>query len=193
MSDVLKGIISKVKKAQGIIKVIDFLVTGPIGTAVANLITKNIVRNPLAKPKFVGERHAVLSSSFGPVIANFAGPGTKVLERLRRGDLGVDPDKNGSFKNSLDTAARRHDILYSLAKDMPQIRLADELFIQDVKNSNQPTLLKKMIMGLFKLKMFGENVNLNIPGLLPLGAKLSKKNRDMLLDELKKTNVSLGN
>lgn len=194
ITDSLKAIIATVRKAKGVIKAVDFLVTGPIGTAVANAAQKAFGRNPLARPKFSGERHAVLSSPWGAVISSYAGPGTMVLKRLRRGDEGVDPDRNGSYHNSLDQAAKRHDILYSLATTMKQIRVADELFVKDVKKSNQPELLKKIIMSLFKLKILGENVNIGIPGISdPVGARLKKADRDLLMKALRDTNISLGN
>lgn len=193
VTSTLKSIIDKIIRAKGAVEAVDFLITGPVGTAVANLIQKNIVRNPLARPKFEGERHMVLTSAWGPVIASFAGPGTRIISRLKRSDRGVDPDKNGSFIRSLDQAARKHDILYSLARDMNQIRVADEIFLKDVNKSSQPDIIKKMLKSLFKLKMFGENINIpGIPGSELHGKKLKNADINFLLEKLIETNVSLG-
>lgn len=48
---------------------------------------------------------------------NYCGPGTKLKERLERGDRGVNP---------LDEACREHDIAYSQSKDINHRHIADK-------------------------------------------------------------------
>ena len=50
-------------------------------------------------------------------MANYAGPGTDVIGRLR---LGIKP------VNTADKAAQRHDLDYTRAKNIKDIRKADE-------------------------------------------------------------------
>lgn len=71
---------------------------------------------------FEGENHGVLwVPGKGFERANFMGPGTKIIERLKRGDVG---------KTSIDRISQLHDIDYTLAgntqTDADQIRLARE-------------------------------------------------------------------
>lgn len=47
----------------------------------------------------------------------YCGPGTRLKERLRRGDPGINP---------LDGACKEHDIAYSIYKDLPQRHQADK-------------------------------------------------------------------
>lgn len=49
---------------------------------------------------------------------NYLGPGTKLDKRLQRGDLGI---------NSLDEAAKEHDIAYSQSKSLSDRHKADEI------------------------------------------------------------------
>lgn len=49
---------------------------------------------------------------------NFCGPGTKLQERLKRGDRGI---------NQLDEACRDHDIAYSTSKDLESRHQADKI------------------------------------------------------------------
>lgn len=47
----------------------------------------------------------------------YCGPGTRLQERLRRGDPGINP---------LDQACKEHDIAYSIYRELPQRHLADK-------------------------------------------------------------------
>ncbi|KAI8117968.1 hypothetical protein CVS40_10308 [Lucilia cuprina] len=51
----------------------------------------------------------------------FCGPGTKLKERLERGDKGI---------NLLDSACREHDIAYSLSKDLNKRHQADQILAE---------------------------------------------------------------
>jgi len=51
----------------------------------------------------------------------FCGPGTKLAERLKRGDKGMNP---------LDAACREHDITYSQFKDLKNRHQADNILAE---------------------------------------------------------------
>lgn len=60
-----------------------------------------------ARPGFPGENHAILQLPNGlPGIANYMGPGTNIIERLKRGD---------PPRTNVDRVAMRHDIDYQAA------------------------------------------------------------------------------
>ena len=50
----------------------------------------------------------------------FCGPGTRLKERLEKGQTGINP---------LDSACRRHDIAYSKSKNLQDRHLADAILI----------------------------------------------------------------
>lgn len=51
---------------------------------------------------------------------NYCGPGTKLIERLKRGDKGV---------NALDDACKQHDIYYGFHKNNEERQTADKLLL----------------------------------------------------------------
>lgn len=57
------------------------------------------------------------------VRSNFSGPGTKVADRIRRGDRGV---------TTQDKAANAHDIRYSLSKGAEDVRRADNKMVSSL-------------------------------------------------------------
>ena len=100
-----------------------------LGTDLKNLIPSS---DATARPSFPGEKHAILKLPNGrPGIANYMGPGTNVIERLKRGDKGRTP---------ADTVAKRHDIDYTLAsgkstkeEQLKAIRNADNRMVNSLK------------------------------------------------------------
>jgi hypothetical protein len=75
-------------------------------------------------PGYRGEFHGVLKMPTGlPRVASFMGPGTALVERTRRGDDGLTP---------VDKTANVHDIEYTLAKNVGDIRKADVRMIKNV-------------------------------------------------------------
>ena len=100
-----------------------------LGTDLKNLIPSS---DATARPSFPGEKHAILKLGNGrPGIANYMGPGTNVIERLKRGDKGRTP---------ADTVAKRHDIDYTLAsgkstkeEQLKAIRQADNRMVNSLK------------------------------------------------------------
>ena len=80
---------------------------------------------------------------------NYLGPGTRLKERLRRGDRGV---------NRLDELAKIHDIDYSKAKNLQDKWKADDKMIRAIsklpgKKTMQERIVKKIMQTKRKLKL----------------------------------------
>jgi hypothetical protein len=74
-----------------------------------------------------GEKHALLRVNGKTVLANFMGPGTKLKERLQRGDEPV---------SDIDKISLAHDLRYMLAKTPAEIQEADRLFLARARISD---------------------------------------------------------
>lgn len=147
-----QGILTSAMAVISAVKGLDTLVTGQIGTAVSNTLSKAFNSNPDWKPGFAGEHHAVFETKHGLTRANFAGPGTNLKKRIPRGDRGVDGP------NGIDEAARVHDIEYARAKDFSDVRRADAKFIKRVNRSSAGPKMRALVAGLMNAKNFGEDL-----------------------------------
>jgi len=131
--DIVRGIMNKGKDVGKFgLKHRDSIqgaLTGEVGTALRNLIPDS---DETARPAYPGEIHAILKLPNGKNgVANFMGPGTQIIKRVRRGDPGRTPS---------DTVAERHDIDYSIAQNardkagqFKQVRAADNRMINSLK------------------------------------------------------------
>ena len=111
--DKVRGVIDTAKKGFEIAKTAKNVVGAIIGAATGEIGTN--LRNRLpdsdgnARPGFAGEKHAILRLPNGKNgMANWMGPGTQVVKRLKRGD----PPRSAA-----DKVAKRHDIDYTLSKE----------------------------------------------------------------------------
>ena len=80
---------------------------------------------------------------------NYLGPGTRLQQRLKRGDRGV---------NRLDELAKIHDIDYSKAKSLKDKWKADDKMIRAIKNlpgkkTKQERIVKAIMHTKRKLKL----------------------------------------
>ncbi|CAH3176464.1 unnamed protein product [Porites lobata] len=80
---------------------------------------------------------------------NYAGPGTKLAKRLKRGDKGI---------NRLDDIALHHDIAYSKAKNLQDKWKADDVMIKAIdrlpgKKTMTEKVVKKIMQAKRKLKL----------------------------------------
>lgn len=121
-----------------------------VGKTVASRITGKT--NPDARPGFAGERHIPLPTNFGLTKANFAGPGTQIAQRIKRGDVGVDGPRG------IDQIAKQHDLDYVRATKESDIRKADNDMINRVKKSSAGKLTKKIVIAGLKAKKLGEDL-----------------------------------
>jgi hypothetical protein len=164
-----EGIISNAKKVaenlykhRQLIKKIgskasDFY-TGEYGTKIKNLIPSS---DDTARPAFQGENHAILRLKNGKQgYANYMGPGTNVIGRVERGDMGRTP---------ADMVAKRHDIDYQLAavvgdkkRQLDLVRQADKRMVNSLNNIQRDKRdnWRNIQVGkrLIQAKMIGENV-----------------------------------
>jgi hypothetical protein len=107
-------------------KTLGNLYTGEIGTAIRNAIPDS---DDTARTGFVGEKHAILVLKNGKNgVANYMGPDTKIVERLKRGD---------PPRTEVDEISKAHDIRYALAKNNKDIRKADDIFSKAVRNTEK--------------------------------------------------------
>lgn len=124
--------------------------TGEVGTAIRNALPDN---DETARPGFPGERHAILQLANGKNgVANYMGPDTALLKRLKRGDPG---------RTAVDEVSKAHDIRYALAKNMNDIRTADNKMISAVKGIERNRGDNPRNIGLAKLitaKKFAEDI-----------------------------------
>jgi len=96
--------------------------SGEVGTMVKNMIPSSDENGRSAYP---GEKHAMLQLANGKYgIGNYIGPGTEVVKRIRRGD----PPRTLS-----DKVAEGHDIRYTLANNLDDIRRADTVMVNKLK------------------------------------------------------------
>ena len=77
-----------------------------------------------------GERHGFIKipGKLIPERANYMGPGTKIIERLKN---------NCNGKSVTDNISKAHDIRYGLAENADQTRYADQMMIAALKKANQ--------------------------------------------------------
>ena len=62
---------------------------------------------------------------------NYCGPGTKLKERLERGDQPI---------NKVDTVCMKHDIAYSKAENNQDIKQADDEMIKELDTIHKPSI-----------------------------------------------------
>ena len=132
----------------------------PIGNALRNAIPDS---DSGARTGFTGETHMIMKLKNGKNgVANFMGPGTQVIERVKRGDPGRTP---------ADSVAKMHDIQYSLAGNarnkadqLKQVRLADNRMISSLKRirANRSDAGRNISAGmrLIQAKEIGEDLGI---------------------------------
>jgi hypothetical protein len=162
--DIARGLYDKGKEAGKFLtkagKMASDLYASDIGKAVQNIIPSS---DETARPGFAGEKHAILQLPNGKYgVANYMGPGTKVIKRLKRGD---------APRTLSDKSAMRHDIDYALASGLKSkeeqikaIREADKRMVKNLDRiaKNKSDNAKNIFMGrrLIQAKMAGEDLGL---------------------------------
>ena len=135
--------------------------------------------------RYPGELHSPLKMPDGSLrVGNFIGPGTQILKRLQRGDIGL---------TGVDMLAMRHDSLYSLAKTKKDIRKADEDFLKILKSGvvkDHPFNLKAGNLGISS-KYAAETISgVKFPSAKEL--KANNPNDPLLLKVIADTDVMFG-
>lgn len=127
---------------------IQSLYTSELGNAVRNMLPD---ADENARPGFPGEMHAPLVLPNGKQgQANFMGPGTKVLQRIERGD---------PPRTEVDKISRAHDIRYALARSMDDIREADNKMIRKVDEAQGKDATQNIVLAnAIRAKAFAEDI-----------------------------------
>jgi hypothetical protein len=138
------------------------LYSGQYATQLKNMLPNS---DATGRPAYEGENHAIIKLSNGRFgTASFLGPGTKVVERIRRGD---------PPRTEVDRVAQGHDLRYSVARDINDVRRADNKMISKVSeiarnkadntwNINQARLISAKValedVGFLKRDAFSGNL-----------------------------------
>lgn len=180
--DVAKGIYDKIKSAGDYVKSGIEKSSGETGTMIKN-IAQNITDS---SPQFVGEKHALLkkpNGSFG--FATFAGPGTHVVERLRKGGVYAKP------LTPVDATAKAHDVRYALlagSNNHEAMRRADQKMISDIerieKNGTDSKFNTGVIKNIMKAKILGEKTGVLGKNAFLGGEPPNPSDRDLLIKQL---------
>ena len=128
--------------------------TSETGTMLRNMIPAG---DETARPQFANENHAILQLPNGKIgTANYMGPGTQVLQRLKRGD---------PPRNPVDQTAQMHDTQYQLSRLAPNkeeqsklVREADNRMIQNLQRVKDTPFNKGLGIAFIKGKMIGEDL-----------------------------------
>lgn len=102
-------------KMDFVIGLLDKGLSGPLITK----LKKNIFKDPLL---LKGENHIPQIKGKKIVLGNFGGPGTKVVTRIKRGD---------KPKTYMDKLSKSHDLKYTLARNVDDVRKADIKLMKD--------------------------------------------------------------
>jgi hypothetical protein len=143
-------------KGKNLVEKASDLYSSELGTKIKNMIPAS---DENARPSFAGEKHAILELPNGKNgVANYMGPGTQVLKRLKRGDVG---------RTFADNVAKRHDIDYALAAtegskeaQIKAIREADDRMINTLSKNKDKDKARNIQLGLrlIQAKKMGENL-----------------------------------
>jgi hypothetical protein len=122
-----------IKKAIDIGKKLPDMYSSETATYIKNMIPDSDTN---ARPQYPGEKHAVIRLANGKLgIANFLGPGTKIVLRTKRNDPG---------RSYTDNIARAHDLRYALSTfektkeaQIKHIRQADVVMINELEKAKE--------------------------------------------------------
>jgi hypothetical protein len=125
---------------------------------VANLFRNK--ENPLSTPTYMGEVRLPLKADYAPepftgkrMLANYAGPGTHFLKRVKLGHKPI---------SLLDRISQAHDARYSLANTVEDVRKADQIFMErlEKEKKNLHPMEYKIAKTAFDAKMAAEDMKL---------------------------------
>jgi hypothetical protein len=124
------------------------------------------------RPGFPGELHPFIRCNNGKWCQpNFIGPGTALKQRLERGD---------PPRTDIDQGAMAHDIRYTLAENMDDIRHADKKLLDVVEKSKNDAPYNKHLVGkAIKSKAWLEKYKLMDPSLFAGDVRASYAQRGL--------------
>ena len=164
--DIARSILATGAKVAAVGSVVKNAYTSQIATNLRNMLPDS---DDTARPGFAGEAHAILKLPNGKNgVANYMGPNTNIIERIKRGDPG---------RTEVDKVSKAHDIRYAKAKNFDDIRNADNIMIREVNQIAQNK--SDNPRNIFVARAIAGKVKLEDMGLLKKDAfsgDLSKKN-----------------
>jgi len=120
-TDTIRSVYDKGKNVANIASKISDIYSSESATNLRNLLPNSDIT---ARSGFQGEKHAILKLPNGKYgVANYAGPGTNLVERLKRGD---------PPRTEVDKISQAHDIRYFQAKNVEDVRKADNIMLNKV-------------------------------------------------------------
>ena len=149
ISNLLKKGIEAKEKLAPIIKSAKDFSTGEVGTIIKNLAPSS---DENARPAFVGENHSLLKLPNGKIgLANYMGPGTQIAKRIKR----KDPPRTEA-----DKVAQAHDLRYALGNSNADVRHADNMMVNKLKQiervGGDSKINTQLGMRLIQAKILGE-------------------------------------
>ena len=155
--------------------------TGELGTKLRNMIPSS---DENAADGFPGEKHSILKLPNGKYgLGNYIGPGTALVARLKRGD---------KPRTEVDKVAQGHDIRYLQAKNVDDIRKADNIMLNkiDAIARNRGDAPQNIAAArLIKAKVLGENLGVikrdAFMGNPVENARIADENKDLINGKLK--------
>ena len=97
---------------------------GDVGTAISNMMPDSDAN---ARPLYSGEVHSLLKLPNGKYgRANFMGPNTHIIDRIKRGDIP---------RTYSDKESQAHDLRYGFATNAADVRVADNKMISVMRNA----------------------------------------------------------
>lgn len=126
---------------------------------------------------FPGEMHTPLYTGNARfAIANYMGPGTNLIGRLKRGDDGI---------TDMDTISQAHDIRYALAKGPEDILTADRRMIKSAESSSDSGVNRKLGSTVMKAKHRIESkIGVQYPNKSQLDEPISESDENLLVSKL---------
>lgn len=126
---------------------------------------------------FPGEMHTPLYTGNARfAMANYMGPGTNLIGRLKRGDAGI---------TDMDTISQAHDIRYALAKGAEDILTADRRMIKSAESSSDSGVNRKLGSTVMKAKHRIESkIGVQYPNKSQLDEPISESDENLLVTKL---------
>jgi hypothetical protein len=152
LSDILDKALGVVEKGSNIYdKASEFVSSedfNNIRNGVSGVMGLARAKNPLSRSLYPGEKHGVvLSGPYKGTTYNFLGPGTRIRERINRGDQPI---------NDVDAAAKAHDLAYLRAKTAADVVNADKAVIRAFEQATDDPVMARAAIRMMKIKMAGQ-------------------------------------
>ena len=172
--DTVTGAVNAVKSGVGAVQTVTNIYSSRTGTDLRNAIPAS---GPNARSGFPGEKHQILKLPSGQLgVANYSGPQTSVVKRIRR----KDPPRTQT-----DKVAQAHDLRYMLNKDVRQADIKMVNKLSEIQRENTDSRFNTIpAKTAIQAKMKLEDLGLLSASAFNEINKLSTDDRELLKDKL---------